>query len=859
MEGFKIKSVALRLQGRIDRPWRFLATGIVLVIVVLFYADWHAYQAATTQSDEARQFIRETDSLLTSVTDAETGERGYLLTGDRKYLRPYEKALAQIPKELNDLSATAVHVPREAQQIENLRSLVADKLAELKSTIEVRDQQGDEAAMATMRNGEGRLTMDEVRSAADVMVGREEAWLYETNKNLQTSANHSRIIVLVGCIGLVFLLFRLGSAVDAVVLERERFAHDVEESRQLLETTLSSIGDAVVVTDAGGKIRFANRLAERLTGWAAGESEGKPLDRVFRLRDEPNHQTIRNPLQALQQEGGLGKDTLLVSRNDTEVPIEVGSAPMRDVAGNLMGTVLVFRDVTARRIAETELERWKKIFSGAGFGMFVMDPANGTILDVNGTFASMHGYSVPELLGRGYSALLPHDLRGDLTAFLRTASENGRHMFEQQHLRRDGSLFPCLIDLTSFQDGRREFWAGYCSDITERKQFEDALKESEERFRNLAGALPQLIWATDPAGKFEYVNHEWIAYTGWGAGAETGQYLPPDPWKDLLHPADREDFLRRWNESLQTGATLESQVRLRRAGDGAYRWFLCRSVAVRDRAGAVLRWLGGFTDVQQQVEGATQLKLANEALRRSNSDLEQFAYAASHDLQEPLRMVSIYSQLLQEEYGSTLDGQASSYIEFAVNGATRMSKLLRALLDYSRVANGSPQQPREADAGSAVSAALLNLSTIAEDANAAIQVDPLPSVKVAEIHLVQLFQNLIGNALKYRKEEYPAGQRPDIRITAERRPNGWWLFTVSDNGIGIENEYLTQIFGVFKRLHGQSYEGTGIGLALCQKIVERAGGRIWAESEPGQGSTFLFTLPGVEIGDDSRALYNTAG
>ncbi len=851
--------MALRLQRRVDRPWRFLAIGIVLVIVVLFYVDWRDYQTATEQSDQARQFIRETNDLLSLVTDAETGERGYLLTGDRKYLNPYEKALAQIPKELNALSATAVNVPREAKQVENIRSLIADKLAELKSTIQVRDQQGDEAAMATMRGGMGRLTMDEVRSDGDVMVAREQAWLYETSRNLQTSANHSRIIVLVGCVGLVFLLFRLGTAVDAVVLERERFAHDVEESRQLLETTLSSIGDAVVVTDARGKIRFVNRLAERLTGWAAGESEGKPLDRVFHLRDEPTRRDIRSPLQALRLEAGTGTNSLLVSRDDAEVPIEVGSAAMRDAAGNLIGSVLVFRDVTARRIAEMELERWKKMFSGAGFGMFVIDPKNGTVVDVNATFASMHGYSVTELLGNEYSALLPGNLRSDLTASLRTASENGRHMFEQQHLRRDGSVFPCLIDLTSFQDGRREFWAGYCSDITERKRFEDALKESEERFRNLAGALPQLIWAGDATGKFEYVNHEWSVYAGWGAGAEIGQYLPIDPWKDLLHPADRDEFLRCWNQSLQTGATFESQVRLRRAGDGAYRWFLCRAVAVRDRGGAILRWLGGFTDVQQQVEGATQLKLANEALQRSNADLEQFAYAASHDLQEPLRMVSIYSQLLQEEYGETLDGQAASYIEFAVNGATRMSKLLRALLDYSRVANGSPQQPREADAGSAVSTALLNLSTVAEDAHAQIEVGKLPSVKVAEIHLVQLFQNLIGNALKYRKEEYPPGQRPDIRITAERQPNGWWLFAVSDNGIGIEKEYLTQIFGIFKRLHGQSFEGTGIGLALCQKIVERAGGRIWAESEPGQGSTFWFTLPGVEIGDESRALYNTAG
>jgi PAS domain S-box-containing protein len=851
--------VTLSLHGRIDRPWRFLAIAIVLVIVVLFYADWRAYQNATRQSDEAQQFIRQTNSLLSSIKDAESGQRGYLLTGDRKYLGPYEKAVSGIPRELDDLAKTAQTAPREATQVARIRSLVNDKLAELKKTIEARDLEGDEAALAIMRTGEGRLTMDEVRAAGAVLVSREQAGLYGTDKAVDLNANRSRIIVLVGCIGLVFLLFRLGSAVDAVVLEREQFAGRVEESRQLLETTLASIGDAVIVTDGGGAIRFMNRVAARLTGWPAKDAEHKLLEEIFQLVDERTRKITENPFRAVQAEGGLGGHGVMVSRDGTDVPIEGSSAPIRDAAAKVLGVVLVFRDVTERRIAERELERWKKIFSGAGFGMFVIDPRSGGIVDTNATFAAMHGYSVNELLGTPLSALIPQELRDDLAAALHTAKERGRHMFEQQHLRKDGTVFPGLIDMTTFQDGRRDFWAGYCSDITERKHFEDTLRESEERFRTLASALPQLIWATDAEGNVEYVNQEWISYAGWTSGDEARKYLPQEPWKDLLHPEDREEYLQRWNQSLRTGNTFEAQFRLRRAIDGGYRWFVCRSVAVRDRDGNIIRWLGGCTDVQQQMEAATQLKLANQALQRSNEDLEQFAYAASHDLQEPLRMVSIYSQLLQEEHGEALGNQASAYIKFAVDGAARMSNLLRALLTYSRVSNGAPPASEKTDSKAAATTALLNLSTIVEDANAAIEMGDMPTVQIPEIHLVQLFQNLIGNGLKYRKESYPEGQRPSIRIAATRQANGWWLFSVADDGIGIEQEYLRQIFGIFKRLHGQAFEGTGIGLALCQKIVERTGGRIWAESEPGKGSTFFFTLPGVEIGEDVRTYYNTAG
>jgi PAS domain S-box-containing protein len=310
----------------------------------------------------------------------------------------------------------------------------------------------------------------------------------------------------------------------------------------------------------------------------------------------------------------------------------------------------------------------------------------------------------------------------------------------------------------------------------------------------------------------------------------------------LIHPEDlapARERLRRFREAA-AGEVLELEYRARHA-HGGYRWLNDRAVVFeRTPDGRVRQILGLAHDVTERRNTEEELARQAAELQRSNQELEQFAYVASHDLQEPLRMVSIYCQMLLKKYGGKLGDEANEFIGFAVDGAQRMQMLLQGLLAYSRISRADIGEPSAVDCEVALAAVLAALAASIEEGGATVTHEPLPMVRAHEVHVVQLLQNLIANAIKYRGEE-----PPQIHVSAQRRGRSW-RFAVRDNGIGIEPEDAEQVFGMFRRLHGDRYPGTGIGLAICSRITERYGGRIWVDPTPGGGSTFHFTLPAAE-------------
>ena len=258
---------------------------------------------------------------------------------------------------------------------------------------------------------------------------------------------------------------------------------------------------------------------------------------------------------------------------------------------------------------------------------------------------------------------------------------------------------------------------------------------------------------------------------------------------------------------------------------------------VTDKAGNIIGRMAFFVDVTERRKIKKKLKITLADLKRSNTDLQQFAYVASHDLQEPLRMVASYTQLLEKRYKDKLDTDAKEFIQFAVDGALRMQRLINDLLSYSLV--GARQKPvKPTDCNSVLGQVITDLSVTIEQNNVIITNDDLPTVMADVSQMQELFKNLVGNAIKFRSEHAPR-----VHLSAKQKGNKW-LFSVQDNGLGIDPQYKDKIFLIFQRLHSkEEYPGTGIGLAICKRIVERHGGKIWVDSNVGKGSTFYFTLP----------------
>lgn len=640
-------------------------------------------------------------------------------------------------------------------------------------------------------------------------------------------------------------LYRLGAVRD--ITERKRAEEAQQESLAKLEHLFEILPVGISVLNHQRQVVKQNPALQKIVGMSAeGLARGdyrqhqfiRPDGTVMPPEEFASARVIRGEPSALNVETGVIKE----DGNVVWTSVSAVTVPFSD-----WSTVIVTQDITERKHAEGALEWTRNTLTEAQkiahLGSFEYVAATGT------TVWSEEEYRIygldPAEPSPAYDVMLEQCLPPDDASLLHeafTRAIQSLSVYELEHriVRPDGSIRWVYDRAHPYLDqhGNLLRYIGITLDITERKQAEEALRQSEASYRLISENTADVIWVLDPrTGRFTYVSPSVEKLRGY-----TPAEVMAQPVTAALTPAS----LQQVSESLavnlpafiaQGSGTMSfiNEVDQPRK-DGSIVNTEVTTTYLFDEQGDV-EIVGVSRDITERKRAEEELHHTLEELRRSNAELEQFAYVASHDLQEPLRAVAGMVQLLQQQYQGQLDEEADEFIELAVEGANRMQTLINDLLAYSRVGRrGKPFEP--VSAGECLQKALRNLEVAVSESRARITADELPTVTADSTQLVQLLQNLIGNSLKFCNN-----QPPQIHISTVKGANNWQI-SVCDNGIGIEPQYFERIFQVFQRLHlRDEYPGTGIGLALCQKIVERHGGKIWVESQPGQGSTFYFTLP----------------
>jgi PAS domain S-box-containing protein len=492
----------------------------------------------------------------------------------------------------------------------------------------------------------------------------------------------------------------------------------------------------------------------------------------------------------------------------------------------------VVEDITDRKRAERHLreneERLRLASLASREAIWDWDAASDRLLwnrNVEILFGWKDAAGTPVDVAWWIERIHPEDRPSVADRFQMLLDDPGREFWEDEYrFLKSNGLYAYVVDrgyVLRGQDGKPYRMTGSMMDLSERRRMENELRENEMRFRALAEAVPGILFSMTARGYTDFLSPSYWAFTG--RNREETQ-----DWMEALHPEDGPRIREQAASAIKAGQPFEMEFRMRRH-DGVFHWFIARARPSHDDGGRVAKWFGAATDIEAH-------KQIEQALRLANDDLNRFAFAAAHDLREPLRNVGAFTDLLVTRFADSSDQTVARARAVIREGVQRMDLLLKDLLEYTR-ATTPESHDTQIDTQAALKKALANLSQAVAESGAGIEAGELPVLPGNESQFVRIFQNLIGNAIKYC-----GSNQPRVRITAERQEDAW-LFAVQDNGVGIDPEFREHVFGMFKRLHGKEIPGTGIGLAICAKIIESRGGRIWVESEPGLGSTFLFTWP----------------
>jgi len=616
---------------------------------------------------------------------------------------------------------------------------------------------------------------------------------------------------------------------------------------------LESLSEAVFLLDRDGFIKYSNNAACSITGYATDELLNAPLSILY-FGDEDRTRT-EYELGVTQKKGRFVSEGWKRKKDGSKVWASLNYSVARGDNGEIEGYSCLLQDLSARKKNEMDLkyseERFRLLVEGIkDYSIFMLDP-DGYVVTWNEGAKRMKGYYASEIIGKHFSIFYAADDLKDNKAAreLQTAIDNGKYEEEGWRVRKNGSMFWANIVLTALFNEQNKLigFSKITRDLTDRREYEEVLRQSEERYRLLVEQVTDYgIFMLDEKGRIVSWNEGARRMKGYNANEIIGKYFSIFyPEEDIINGKPAHEL----KVAMAEGKYEEEGWRLRK--DGSRFWANVVITAVYNAAGTLVGFSKVTRDLSERKASekmlrdsydryrnlADELKITNRELTLANEELEQFTSIVSHDLQEPVRTIKSFLQLIEMKWGENIPAEPKIYIDKATNAIDRMKELIKNLLTYSQLTKEEILL-EDVNVSDVFSEALQNVRTSIEASNAEIIIEnEVGSIRGDRVQLVQLMQNLVSNALKFTSND-----TPKIRIRCTRE-NGEVKFSVSDNGIGIAEGDLNKVFEIFRRLHTRKeYPGTGIGLAICKKIVDRHGGRIWPESKPGRGTTFYFTL-----------------
>ncbi len=879
----------------------WLTAVVVLLSLGMGFIFWsyHQIEQASNHRRDSRTTITAADDWLYALTLAETSQRGYALTGSETYLRPYLEVRDNINARLAVLRELTRSAPAQ-KHADTIAPLLDAKLDDMDKTIEARRNNDTARAMALINNGEGKRLMDAIRQEMRAIVQIETD--LQTQRNATFDSSMRRLLAAIIAICVLTLLLALYFVYSSYRAGQQRLKNmllqttqqlldeqlatnallqttntELQDSTQKLTVTLNSIGDAVIATDAQARVTLLNPVAQNLTGWTQAQAHGRPVDEVFHIINKADRHIATIPVARVLEMGtaqGLANHTVLIARDGREFDIADSCAPVRDQLGEVVGTVLVFRNVTAEHTAQQTLRdsaaRVQTILNTVGDGIVTLQALGGTIESANPAIEKMFGYTAGELTGKSFGFLVPELDQEQPHVSLEHygASAEARALGQGREVmgfRKDGSFFPLEIAVSEMTLGGQLYFTGILRDISARKQAEEALRK--------AGALQSAIFssanfsciATDAQGVIQIFNVGAERMLGYDAGEMVNEVTAAEIFdpeevvaRAMALAAEHATDITPGFEALAFKASrgMEDIFELSYVcKDGTRLPALVSVTALRSDDHDLIGYLLiGIDNTARKLAEAERYQL-DKALQIKNVELEtarsiadkanmaksEFLSSMSHELRSPLNAILGFAQLMDSGVPPPTTTQKAS-IEQILKAGWYLLELINEILDLALIESGKLSMSMEP----------VSLQQVLRDCQTMIEPQArrrgiqmrFPKFKAPcyvqadRTRVKQVFVNLLTNAIKYNRQ----GGSLDVTF----RPAGKTRMHISvrDTGEGLSAKKLAQLFEPFNRLgqEDSEEEGTGIGLVVSKRLVELMNGSIGAHSTVGVGSDFWIEL-----------------